>query len=166
MLSRQRRRAPRVPAATHDVRALLPPPPALLTLLLLSLPHSHTATPPPVALSRCLAPSRCLSHSMPDDVVLTPIDRNIGEDHVVDEFIFEFTHTCQMDWMLPGMCSQWAGGRGQTAAGGGGDACSWWDGALVAAIGCLGSRCSCSGCKRRCAKHATSRLCMALIWHD
>jgi len=39
---------------------------------------------------------------MPPDVQLTPIDRSVGSDTVVDEFIFEFTHTVEMDWMLPG----------------------------------------------------------------
>lgn len=30
---------------------------------------------------------------MPADVQLTPVDRTIGKDTLVDEFIFEFTHT-------------------------------------------------------------------------
>jgi carboxymethylenebutenolidase len=40
---------------------------------------------------------------MPDDVILTPIDRTIAKDTIVDEFIFEFTHNTIMDWMLPGI---------------------------------------------------------------
>jgi hypothetical protein len=40
---------------------------------------------------------------MPADVKLTPIDRTVAKDTIVDEFIFEFTHDRTMDWMLPGI---------------------------------------------------------------
>lgn len=40
---------------------------------------------------------------MPPDTKLTPISRTIGEERLVDEFIFEFTHTVMMDWMAPGI---------------------------------------------------------------
>jgi carboxymethylenebutenolidase len=40
---------------------------------------------------------------MPPDTVMTPISRTIGADRLVDEMIFEFTHTIEMDWMLPGI---------------------------------------------------------------
>lgn len=40
---------------------------------------------------------------MPPDTKTTPISRTIGETQVVDEMIFEFTHTVPMDWMLPGI---------------------------------------------------------------
>jgi len=40
---------------------------------------------------------------MPPDTKLTPISRTVGADAVVDEMIFEFTHTIKMDWMLPGV---------------------------------------------------------------
>jgi carboxymethylenebutenolidase len=40
---------------------------------------------------------------MPPDTALTPISRTVGVDSVVDEMIFEFTHTIKMDWMLPGV---------------------------------------------------------------
>src|SRR6516225_7888675 len=40
---------------------------------------------------------------MPPDTVLTPISRTIGPDRLVDEFVFSFTHTVRMDWMLPGI---------------------------------------------------------------
>jgi carboxymethylenebutenolidase len=45
---------------------------------------------------------------MPADVQITPLERNVGVDAkggetVVDEFLFSFTHTQQMDWMLPGV---------------------------------------------------------------
>ena len=40
---------------------------------------------------------------MPPDTTLTPISRTIGDDQIVDEMIFRFTHTLRMDWMLPGI---------------------------------------------------------------
>jgi carboxymethylenebutenolidase len=40
---------------------------------------------------------------MPPDTSMTPISRTIGFDRVVDEMVFEFTHTIKMDWMLPGV---------------------------------------------------------------
>jgi carboxymethylenebutenolidase len=39
---------------------------------------------------------------MPPDTEMVPISRTIGEDQLVDEMIFKFTHTIRMDWMLPG----------------------------------------------------------------
>ena len=40
---------------------------------------------------------------MPPDTGMTPVSRTIGIDRVVDEMVFEFTHTIKMDWMLPGV---------------------------------------------------------------
>jgi carboxymethylenebutenolidase len=40
---------------------------------------------------------------MPPDTSMTPVSRTIGTDRVVDEMVFEFTHTIKMDWMLPGL---------------------------------------------------------------
>ena len=40
---------------------------------------------------------------MPPDTAMTPVSRTIGVDRVVDEIVFEFTHTSKMDWMLPGV---------------------------------------------------------------
>jgi carboxymethylenebutenolidase len=34
---------------------------------------------------------------------LTPVSRTIGVDLVVDEMVFCFTHTKEIDWMLPGI---------------------------------------------------------------
>ena len=39
----------------------------------------------------------------PPDTSLTPVSRTIGQDQIVDEMIFAFTHTQTMDWMLPGI---------------------------------------------------------------
>ena len=40
---------------------------------------------------------------MPPDTALTPVSRTIGENQLVDEMIFSFTHTEEMPWMLPGV---------------------------------------------------------------
>ncbi len=40
---------------------------------------------------------------MPSDTEMIPISRTIGNDQVVDEMVFKFTHTMAMDWMLPGI---------------------------------------------------------------
>jgi carboxymethylenebutenolidase len=40
---------------------------------------------------------------MPPDTTLTPISRTIGDDQIVDEMMFRFTHSIEMDWMLPGI---------------------------------------------------------------
>lgn len=39
----------------------------------------------------------------PPDTTLTPVSRTVGEDQIVDEMIFSFTHTSVIDWMLPGV---------------------------------------------------------------
>jgi carboxymethylenebutenolidase len=40
---------------------------------------------------------------MPADTEMTPVSRTIGEDQIVDEMVFKFTHTIPMDWILPGI---------------------------------------------------------------
>lgn len=40
---------------------------------------------------------------MPPDTKLTPVSRTVGEDQIVDEIVFSFTHTQEMPWMLPGV---------------------------------------------------------------
>jgi carboxymethylenebutenolidase len=40
---------------------------------------------------------------MPPDTEMVPLSRTIGNDQLVDEMIFKFTHTVRMDWMLPGI---------------------------------------------------------------
>jgi len=47
--------------------------------------------------------SRDFIPSMPPDTRLTPVSRTIGENQLVDEMIFSFTHTQEMPWMLPGI---------------------------------------------------------------
>jgi carboxymethylenebutenolidase len=40
---------------------------------------------------------------MPPDTKIVPVSRTIGAERLVDEMIFQFTHTIEMDWMLPGI---------------------------------------------------------------
>lgn len=40
---------------------------------------------------------------MPPDTKMIPISRTVGENQLVDEMIFTFTHTQEMPWMLPGI---------------------------------------------------------------
>jgi carboxymethylenebutenolidase len=40
---------------------------------------------------------------MPPDTEIVPVSRTIGAERLVDEMIFRFTHTVEMDWMLPGV---------------------------------------------------------------
>ena len=40
---------------------------------------------------------------MPPDTEMTPVSRTIGEDQLVDEMVFKFTHSIHMDWLLPGV---------------------------------------------------------------
>jgi carboxymethylenebutenolidase len=47
--------------------------------------------------------SRCFIPRMPPDTEIVPVSRTIGTDRLVDEIIFRFTHTLEMDWMLPGL---------------------------------------------------------------
>jgi carboxymethylenebutenolidase len=39
----------------------------------------------------------------PDDAVLHPIARTVSKNRVIDEFVLEFTHDCEIPWMLPGV---------------------------------------------------------------
>ncbi len=39
----------------------------------------------------------------PPDTTLSPVSRTVGKDQIVDEMIFAFTHTSEVDWMLPGI---------------------------------------------------------------
>ena len=47
--------------------------------------------------------SRHFIPKMPPDTEIVPISRTIGVERLVDELIFRFTHTLEMDWMLPGI---------------------------------------------------------------
>jgi carboxymethylenebutenolidase len=39
----------------------------------------------------------------PPDTEMVPMSRTVGADQVVDELVFKFTHTSEIDWMLPGI---------------------------------------------------------------
>jgi carboxymethylenebutenolidase len=47
--------------------------------------------------------SRYFIPMMPPDVAMVPISRTVGRDSIVDEFVFKFTHSVQMEWLLPGV---------------------------------------------------------------
>jgi carboxymethylenebutenolidase len=39
----------------------------------------------------------------PPDMALSTVSRTIGADQLVDEMVLSFTHTTEIDWMLPGV---------------------------------------------------------------
>ena len=41
--------------------------------------------------------------AMPPDTKIVPVSRTVGEDQLVDEMIFSFTHSQPIPWMLPGV---------------------------------------------------------------
>jgi carboxymethylenebutenolidase len=40
---------------------------------------------------------------MPPDLEMTPVSRTIGTDQLVEEFVLKFTHSVEIEWMLPGI---------------------------------------------------------------
>lgn len=42
-------------------------------------------------------------HGNPPDMRMIPVSRTVGATQVVDEFIMCFTHTVEIDWLLPGV---------------------------------------------------------------
>jgi carboxymethylenebutenolidase len=40
---------------------------------------------------------------LPADTGMTLVSRTVGQNRVIDEIIFRFTHDIEMDWMLPGV---------------------------------------------------------------
>jgi carboxymethylenebutenolidase len=40
---------------------------------------------------------------MPPDLEMTPVSRTIGSDQLVEEMVLKFTHSIEIDWMLPGV---------------------------------------------------------------
>jgi len=49
--------------------------------------------------------SRHFIPHMPPDVEIVPISRTVGSDRLVDELILRFTHSIELDWMLPGVAA-------------------------------------------------------------
>lgn len=39
----------------------------------------------------------------PPDTELLPVSRTVGSDRIVDEMVFRCTHTCEIDYFLPGI---------------------------------------------------------------
>src|SRR5436189_114236 len=51
-----------------------------------------------------MVPAPYVNHvPTPTDTALAPVSRTIGTDQLVDEMLFSFTHTSEVDWMLPGI---------------------------------------------------------------
>lgn len=46
--------------------------------------------------------SQFIGHT-PDDAALHRISRTVSSDHVIDEFVLEFTHDAEIPFMLPGV---------------------------------------------------------------
>ena len=46
--------------------------------------------------------SQFIGHT-PDDAVMHLISRTVSDDHVIDEFVLEFTHDAEIPFMLPGV---------------------------------------------------------------
>jgi carboxymethylenebutenolidase len=42
-------------------------------------------------------------HRHPPDTAIVPLARTVGHDRIVDEIIYQFTHSIDMPWMLPGV---------------------------------------------------------------
>jgi carboxymethylenebutenolidase len=47
--------------------------------------------------------SKHFLNQLPPDIEVIPVSRTIGEVRVVDELVLRFTHSMQMDWVLPGI---------------------------------------------------------------
>jgi carboxymethylenebutenolidase len=47
--------------------------------------------------------ARSFIPQMPPDTRITLVSRTVGDDQIVDEMVFHFTHSIAMDWMLPGI---------------------------------------------------------------
>jgi len=37
------------------------------------------------------------------EIEMIPLARTISDERIIDEFVFRFTHTVRMDWLLPGI---------------------------------------------------------------
>jgi carboxymethylenebutenolidase len=45
--------------------------------------------------------SKHFLNQLPPDLEVIPVSRTIGETRIVDELVLKFTHSLQMDWVLP-----------------------------------------------------------------
>ncbi len=44
-------------------------------------------------------------NQLPPDLEVVPVSRTIGETRIIDELVIRFTHSIQMDWVLPGIAA-------------------------------------------------------------
>lgn len=42
-------------------------------------------------------------NQLPPDLEVVPVSRTLGDSRIVDELVIRFTHSIQMDWVLPGV---------------------------------------------------------------
>jgi carboxymethylenebutenolidase len=47
--------------------------------------------------------SRHFVPQIPPDMELVPVSRTVGQGRIVDELVASFTHTIELDWLLPGI---------------------------------------------------------------
>jgi carboxymethylenebutenolidase len=47
--------------------------------------------------------SKHFLNQIPPDMETVAVSRTVGQDRVVDELVSRFTHSLQMDWLLPGI---------------------------------------------------------------
>jgi carboxymethylenebutenolidase len=47
--------------------------------------------------------ARHFLNQLPPDIEVITVSRTVGSSRVVDELVIKFTHTLQMDWVLPGV---------------------------------------------------------------
>jgi carboxymethylenebutenolidase len=47
--------------------------------------------------------SRYFIPGQPPDVEIVPISRTVGQERIVDEFVYRCTHSIPMEWLLPGV---------------------------------------------------------------
>ncbi len=47
--------------------------------------------------------ARHFLNQLPPDIEVVQVSRTVGVSRVVDELVIRFTHTVQMDWVLPGI---------------------------------------------------------------
>ena len=47
--------------------------------------------------------SKHFLNQLPPDLEVVPVSRTLGETRIIDELVLRFTHSIQMDWVLPGI---------------------------------------------------------------
>src|SRR5262249_60680367 len=47
--------------------------------------------------------SRYFIPGQPPDLEIVPISRTVGQERIVDEFVYRCTHSIPMEWLLPGV---------------------------------------------------------------